>query len=104
MAPKTEDRQQTDGRTAPANPGAANPTHKHWLALAIALIAAAVLLISGIWSRVRARAALDTETAQAAVTAVSVVSPTRTAPADEIILPGNVQPYISSPIYARTDG
>jgi len=104
MAPKTEDRRQTDGRTAPANPEAANPTHKHWLALAIALIAAAVLLISGIWSRVRARAALDTETAQAAVTAVSVVSPTRTAPADEIILPGNVQPYISSPIYARTDG
>src|SRR5271156_6470059 len=104
MAPQTEDRQQTDGRTAPANPKAANPSHKHWLALAIALIAAAVLLISGIWSRVRARTALDTETAEAAVTAVSVVSPKRTAPADEIILPGNVQPYISSPIYARTDG
>jgi RND family efflux transporter MFP subunit len=41
---------------------------------------------------------------QAAVAAVSVVSPKRTAPADEIILPGNVQPYISSPIYARTNG
>ncbi len=26
------------------------------------------------------------------------------APAQEIILPGNVQPFISSPIYARTDG
>jgi RND family efflux transporter MFP subunit len=38
------------------------------------------------------------------VTAVSVVSPKQTAPADEIILPGNVQPYISSPIYARTNG
>jgi RND family efflux transporter MFP subunit len=35
---------------------------------------------------------------------VSVVSPTRTAPADELILPGNVQPYITSPIYARTNG
>jgi RND family efflux transporter MFP subunit len=33
-----------------------------------------------------------------------VVSPKRTSPADEIILPGNVQPYISSPIYARTNG
>src|SRR5271170_6548557 len=104
MAPQTEDRQQTDGRTAPANPKAANPSHKHWLALAIALIAAAVLLISGIWSRVRARTALDTETAEAAVTAVSVVSPKQTTPAEEIILPGNVQPYISSPIYARTNG
>jgi RND family efflux transporter MFP subunit len=35
---------------------------------------------------------------------VSVVSPKRTTPAEEIILPGNVQPYISSPIYARTNG
>jgi RND family efflux transporter MFP subunit len=33
-----------------------------------------------------------------------VVSPKRTAPAEEIILPGNVQPFISSPIYARTNG
>jgi len=35
---------------------------------------------------------------------VSVVSPKQTTPAEEIILPGNVQPYISSPIYARTNG
>ena len=35
---------------------------------------------------------------------MSVVSPKRTAPADEIILPGNVQPFITSPIYARTNG
>ena len=27
-----------------------------------------------------------------------------TAPAQEVVLPGNIQPYISSPIYARTDG
>jgi RND family efflux transporter MFP subunit len=33
-----------------------------------------------------------------------MVSPKRTTPAEEIILPGNVQPYISSPIYARTNG
>jgi RND family efflux transporter MFP subunit len=104
MLPQTEDRQPIDRQTAPGNLEVTNRSSKHWLALAIALIAVAALLISGIWSRVRARAALDTETAQAALTAVSVVSPKRTAPADEIILPGNVQPYISSPIYARTNG
>jgi RND family efflux transporter MFP subunit len=38
------------------------------------------------------------------VTSVSVVQPKRTASAEEIILPGNIQPFISSPIYARTDG
>jgi RND family efflux transporter MFP subunit len=84
--------------------GTGQRAQKHWLALAIAVIAVAGLLIFGIWSRVRARTALNTETAQAALTAVSVVSPKQTTPAEEIILPGNVQPYISSPIYARTNG
>jgi RND family efflux transporter MFP subunit len=104
MLPQTENRQQIDGRTAPGNAEVARGSYKYWLGAGIALIAVAALLISGIWSRVRARAALDTETAQAALTSVSVVSPKRTSPADEIILPGNVQPYISSPIYARTNG
>jgi RND family efflux transporter MFP subunit len=39
-----------------------------------------------------------------ALTAVSVVSPAQTNPAQDIILPGNVQPYITSPIYSRTNG
>ena len=74
------------------------------MVLAISLIAVAALLASGIWSRVRAGRALSVETAQAALPAVSVVSPKQTAPAQEIILPGNVQPFISSPVYARTNG
>jgi len=74
------------------------------LGVALALIAVAALLVSGIWSRVRARTKLKAETAQVALTAVSVVSPKQTAPAGEIILPGNVQPFITSPIYARTNG
>src|SRR4029077_3490064 len=48
--------------------------------------------------------ALNAETAQVALSAVSVVSPKQTAPTDELILPGNVQPFITSPIYARTNG
>jgi RND family efflux transporter MFP subunit len=78
--------------------------HGRWLFLAIALIVAAILLVSGIWSRVRANKSLRAETAQVALTAVSVVLPQRTTPAQEIILPGNVQPFITSPIYSRTNG
>ena len=104
MLPRTEDRQQIGSQTAPVNVGAAKPSYKHWLGLAIALIAVAALLISGIWSRVRARTTLNAETTQTALHSVSVVSPKQTAPAEEIILPGNVQPFISSPIYARTNG
>src|SRR5580693_1570805 len=97
---------QTMAERSPAanGGGAGQRTHKPWLVLAVAGILVAAVLIFGIWSRVRARAALDTETAQAALTAVSFVSPKQTAPGEEIILPGNVQPFITSPIYARTNG
>jgi RND family efflux transporter MFP subunit len=77
---------------------------KYWLGMAIAVVVVAALLASGIWSRIKARTTLQAETNQAALTAVSVVSPKATAPADELILPGNVQPFITSPIYARTNG
>jgi RND family efflux transporter MFP subunit len=100
-----EDRQQTAGPTLPLNDvGAGKRRRKSWLVLAIAVIVVLAILGSGIWSRVRARTTLDTETTQAALPAVSVVAPKQTAPADEIILPGNVQPFITSPIYARTNG
>lgn len=105
MSPQTEVERKTGGdppRSSNAQPK--RGTFLRWLALAIALLVTGALLASGIRSRVRAGKELRTETSQVAVTAVSVVSPKRTAPAQEIILPGNVQPFISSPIYARTNG
>jgi RND family efflux transporter MFP subunit len=72
-----------------------------FIAIVILLVAD---LILGIRSRVRAETNLRAATAQMAVPSVSVVLPKQTAPAQEIILPGNIQPFISSPIYARTDG
>jgi RND family efflux transporter MFP subunit len=104
MLPQTDVRTMAERSAAANGGGAGQRAHKPGLVLAVAVILVAALLIFGIWSRVRARAELDTETAQAALTAVSVVSPKQTTPAEEIILPGNVQPYISSPIYARTNG
>jgi len=62
------------------------------------------ILSFGILSRVKAAASLRSVTAQMAVPSVSVVQPKQAAPAQEIILPGNMQPLISSPVYARTDG
>ena len=107
MSPQTttEDRQQIGEQShRPDQAAAGRHSRRAWLALALAVCAVAALLVSGIWSRVKAGATLRAETAQAAVPAVSVVSPKQTAPADEVILPGNVQPYITSPIYARTNG
>ncbi len=105
MSQQTEERKQSGGQTPPPNDaGGRQRPPRRWLGLAIALIVVAALLVSGIVSRVKARSTLKAETAQVALTAVSVVSPKPAAPAEEIILPGNVQPFITAPIYSRTNG
>jgi RND family efflux transporter MFP subunit len=110
MSPQIEETQMEDRQQIGSQPlrlndvGTGKRPRKTWLVVAIASIVVVALLASGIWSRVRARTVLNKETAQVALSAVSVVSPTKTAPTDELILPGNVQPYITSPIYARTNG
>ena len=105
MSQQTEEKKQIGGQTLPSNDaGSKQRPYRRWLALIIAVVVVAALLISGIVSRVRARNTLKTETAQVALTAVSVVTPKQTAPAEEIIIPGNVQPFITSPVYARTNG
>ena len=105
MSQQAEDRKNIALQTLPSDDaGRPHRPYRRWLTLAVALIAVAALLVSGILSRVRARTTLKAETAQVALTPVSVVSPKQTAPAEEIILPGNVEPFITSPIYARTNG
>jgi RND family efflux transporter MFP subunit len=105
MMPQTEDTQTNREQTLPSSDvGTRKASRKSWLLPAVAAIAVAALLVSGIWSRVKANTTLRAETAQAALPAVSVVSPKQTSPTDEIILPGNVQPFITSPIYSRTNG
>ncbi len=105
MSSKTEDVKQIGEQPLQSNHlPAGNRSYKRWLAASIVLIVTAALLGSGIWSRVKARTALNAETSQVALTPVSVVTPERAAPAQEIILPGNIQPFITSPIYSRTNG
>jgi len=105
MSQQTEEKKQIGGQTnLPNGAGRKQNPLRRWLGLAIAVIVVAVLLVTGILSRVRARTKLRAETNQVALTSVSVVAPKQTAPAEEIILPGNVQPFITSPVYARTNG
>jgi RND family efflux transporter MFP subunit len=87
-------------QTVKANP----PARRHWLIAAIAALIAIGLLAAGISSRVTAATHLRAVTTQMAVSSVSVIAPKQTAPSQELILPGNMQPYVTSPIYARTDG
>lgn len=93
-----------DLETAPRGPFHQKQPRKGWLVLALVVAAFATVLIFGIRSRIKAEAKLRAVAMQLAAPSVSVVQPKRGAPAQEIILPGNIQPFISSPIYARTDG
>jgi RND family efflux transporter MFP subunit len=86
------------------NPEKGRPSQTRWLMPVIFGVVVLAVLVFGIRSRLNAEASLRSVTAQMAVPAVSVVQPKPAAPAQEIILPGNIQPFISSPVYARTDG
>jgi RND family efflux transporter MFP subunit len=71
----------------------------------LAVIATAALIaFSGIAPRIRARQALREETNLLAAVPVTIVHPRRASPAEEVVLPGNIQAYTDAPIYARTDG
>jgi RND family efflux transporter MFP subunit len=77
------------------------------LALLLGLAAAVALglfIYSGVHSRVEAESNLQHATEQAAIEDVNVASPKAAEPIDEVVLPGAIQPFVNSPIYARTNG
>ena len=65
---------------------------------------AALVVFRGLNSRVKAAAVVKQETLDLAVPIVGVTHPKRGAPKDGIVLPGNIQAFVESPIYARTSG
>src|SRR4029077_50861 len=77
---------------------------RSWLIAGAILVLFGGIVVYGILTRLWKGNTVRGETAQMAVPSVSVVSPQRSAPSQEIVLPGNVQPFISSPIYSRTNG
>jgi RND family efflux transporter MFP subunit len=70
----------------------------------VLLIAAIVLAIWGIASRLVARSDLRKRTVQDARTSVVTVKPQLSGAGDELVLPGIVQAYIEASVYARTSG
>jgi RND family efflux transporter MFP subunit len=97
--------EQIETATAcPLNKSRRGPSQRRWLIASLVALAAIGVLAAGIRSRVRAETDLRAVTTQMAVSSVSVVAPKQTALSQEIILPGNIEPFVTSPIYARTDG
>src|SRR4051794_31261141 len=71
---------------------------------AIVLLGAVGAVMWGVGTRTRALGVVTQETHEMAVPAVAVVTPTRSAPQEEIVLPGTIQAFTDAPIYARTNG
>lgn len=84
--------------------GEASSSRHGVLTIVIVLLVVAIVVIAGVVPRRRARAALKETTRQLAVPTVAVIHPKMGAPQSEVVLPGNIQAFNDSPIYARTNG
>ena len=77
----------------------------HGVVIAVlVVIIVAGIVVMGVVPRLRAKAALRTETRDLAIPTVVVIHPKRGDPQQEIVLPGNMQAFEDAPIYARTNG
>ncbi len=72
--------------------------------LLVVLVVGALLAATGIIGRIHARTTVADNTNALAAPTVIVNPPTQGQPQQEIILPGNLEAFTDSPIYARTDG
>jgi RND family efflux transporter MFP subunit len=72
--------------------------------LLLIVVVVAFVVLWGISSRRKANAQLSQETKDLAIPTVSVIHPKAGAPQQEIIIPGDMQPYTDAPIFARTSG
>ena len=89
-----------DRRAGAKSRGAASA----WTVAILALVVVVLIVLAGVVPRIKARETLRKETHELAVPTVSVIHPKRGAPQQEIALPGKVEAFIDSPIYARTNG
>ena len=80
------------------------PTGRAKMLVGLALL---VLIVAGLITFLTRKSetnALAKETDAAAIPTVAVVQPAAEAADNELVLPGNLQAYIESPIFARTNG
>jgi membrane fusion protein, multidrug efflux system len=83
-------------------PGRAAVRHRPILWIACAVVVGALAL--GVVPRLAARRALAQQTAAQAEPTVSVMRPQAAPPAQEVLLPGDVEAFLQTPIYARASG
>jgi len=77
---------------------------RFFVVVILVLAVVGLVVASGILPRIKQGQTLKHDTMIAAEPAVTVTRPKVGNPAEEVILPGNIQAFIDAPIYARTSG
>jgi RND family efflux transporter MFP subunit len=93
-----------DERAKGCGPSSRGSALTRTVMLLLIVAVAALVVIWGISSRRNTNAQLSQETRDLAIPTVSVIHPKLGAPQQEIIIPGDMQPYTDAPIFARTNG
>lgn len=75
-----------------------------WLGLLVAALALAAVIAYGIHARSSADRSLEVENKQTSVLEVKVVTPAGGGASGTLVLPGNTQAYVETPIFSRTNG
>src|SRR5438270_4556370 len=105
MESQTAERISTQGsQSQPGSAATPQRSRRGWLVGGVIFLIFAGVLIYGMLDRMHTSAALRGETADLALPTVSVLAPKQAPQAQELVLPGNVQPFTQSPIFARTNG
>jgi RND family efflux transporter MFP subunit len=102
----TETEQTAEPARAPKKIPAPPQASRFWVYIIPAILLAffAGLAYWRVQSRNRVRAELMPAAAQSEQIPVAVMHPTRSNASRELTIPGDVQAYVETPIYARTDG
>jgi hypothetical protein len=75
-----------------------------WIAIGLGVLVLAAALAAGLLPRLSAKEELKKQARELNVPTVAVIQPRPGEAAQELILPGNIEAYVDTPIYARTNG
>ncbi len=96
--------QLASGTLPPSRPPSRARTVRVVMLLILAALIVAGVVFWGINSRIQTAAAVKETTRELAIPAVAVIHPKPGAMKNEVVLPGNIQAFTDSPIYARSSG
>jgi RND family efflux transporter MFP subunit len=103
-----QEEQNVQINAQPAGNQAWKVTTAAWRGLFVVLLLGAAILayviFTGITSRAKANTDLQRDTLEMSIPTVGIVHPQSTAGGEEVVLPGNMQAFIDTPIWARASG